>query len=271
MATYECCSCHKETSLGVKVDSCRSIPLCSNKCVENYFPNADLTDVQLSKEEFGHHGWILLHTFVLKYDELNVSSPYKIMNVFLDSFSKIYPCTLCRNHFIDMIQQNSPVFKPKKNLVKWLSDRHNEVNRRLGKPEYPCLFESEKHISSNYFISGKEGNLTNTTVSNSTLGQSTWFFLHTLSLYPLKEDTIKWVFLFYRTLALLYPVKEYKSELKLEIRNHLHWALKTEINHKRWIWNFHNRINTKLGKPIYKEVFINENIQQFSCPCSKYK
>jgi hypothetical protein len=45
------------------------------------------------------------------------------------------PCQICLQHFIEYVQANP--FQPD-SVVTWFYELHNDVNRRLNKPEFPA-------------------------------------------------------------------------------------------------------------------------------------
>ena len=51
----------------------------------------------------------------------------------------MYPCKLCANHFMELLKEVGQ-FKgtTKLELMKYLCEIHNKVNKRLGKPEHSC-------------------------------------------------------------------------------------------------------------------------------------
>ena len=60
------------------------------------------------------------------------------MRVFFKSFAKLYPCSYCANHFRGEIKKFPPAVESNKDLSRWLCEIHNEVNERLGKPQFDC-------------------------------------------------------------------------------------------------------------------------------------
>lgn len=89
------------------------------------------------------------------------------LNTFVKLLGKLYPCDECRKHFEyvglacmynetsiraqiilylsfvlvfyrEMIEISPPDTSSNAKFSLWLCERHNEVNRRLGKPEFPC-------------------------------------------------------------------------------------------------------------------------------------
>lgn len=50
----------------------------------------------------------------------------------LAAFAERLPCGECRGHWLGMVARTPPDWA---NYFRWGVERHNEVNRRLGKPE----------------------------------------------------------------------------------------------------------------------------------------
>lgn len=77
------------------------------------------------KEEWGHKLWRLLHNSVAYF------SPEELYSV-LQACTVLLPCPQCRTHLNEMITTFTP---PQQCCVnQYLSDLHNIVNMRLGKP-----------------------------------------------------------------------------------------------------------------------------------------
>lgn len=77
------------------------------------------------KEEWGHRLWRLLHHSVDRF------SPDEIYTV-LQHCQLLLPCPQCRAHLRQTLQLFTPA-KCKKS-AQYLSDVHNIVNKRIGKP-----------------------------------------------------------------------------------------------------------------------------------------
>jgi FAD-linked sulfhydryl oxidase len=62
------------------------------------------------------------------------------MKQFLGLFSKLYPCWVCADDFRDWMGRrgNEPKLKGRGEFGTWMCEAHNEVNRKLGKPEFDC-------------------------------------------------------------------------------------------------------------------------------------
>ena len=89
----------------------------------------------LTKEKWGNATWYLFHTLAFK---LNNNDNQELFNEFI-GFIKIMchelPCPECSYHAKTYINKNNiHNLKTKDELIKYLNEFHNEVNRNLGKP-----------------------------------------------------------------------------------------------------------------------------------------
>lgn len=87
---------------------------------------------------WGPHTWIFLHTITLNYPD-NPTKLDKInMMEFFNNLSNILPCEKCALHFKENLKRYpiSKSLESREQLVKWLIDIHNEVNKITGKREY---------------------------------------------------------------------------------------------------------------------------------------
>lgn len=75
----------------------------------------------------GNTLWGALHKRALKV------APGQRDDAWLAVFRQILPCGDCRKHWDAMLEATPPPAAP--DLFAWTVARHNEVNRRLGKPE----------------------------------------------------------------------------------------------------------------------------------------
>jgi hypothetical protein len=80
--------------------------------------------------------WISLHSITLNYPEKPTTCQENMIREFFWNVQFVLPCEMCRNHYAEMIRTHPPITKDRRSLVYWLIDRHNEVNKRLGKREY---------------------------------------------------------------------------------------------------------------------------------------
>jgi mitochondrial FAD-linked sulfhydryl oxidase len=50
----------------------------------------------------------------------------------------LYPCAHCRAEFQRSCEQAPPDVSTRTTFAHWVCERHNDVNRYLGKPLFPC-------------------------------------------------------------------------------------------------------------------------------------
>ena len=85
---------------------------------------------------WGPHGWIFLHTITMNYPNNPTNDDKQIYSNFFKSLQYILPCKKCADNYSknlnDFPIENS--LDTKDDLIKWLIDIHNEVNKELGKP-----------------------------------------------------------------------------------------------------------------------------------------
>lgn len=89
--------------------------------------------------------WKLLHSLAAVSDpRLGKDDPFW---VFYAAMPKLIPCSTCRNEWIAM-SKRTPIerfmSRPAEDVLRMTVDMHNEVNRRLGKPE--VSFEDAKKL-----------------------------------------------------------------------------------------------------------------------------
>ena len=84
---------------------------------------------------WGPSAWTFLHTITYNYPENPSDNDKKNYHNFFDSLQHVLPCDKCKGHYKQNIQKydlnNS--LDNRDDLVKWLIDIHNEVNKDTGK------------------------------------------------------------------------------------------------------------------------------------------
>ncbi len=87
---------------------------------------------------WGPHGWKFLHYVSLGAPKnLNESEANHYRN-FYESLQYILPCKSCAKNYAQNIKDH-PIndhLKTRDDLVRWVIEIHNRVNRELGKREY---------------------------------------------------------------------------------------------------------------------------------------
>ena len=85
---------------------------------------------------WGPPAWTFLHTVTYNYPENPTDNDKRNFYNFFMSLQHVLPCNKCKAHYQQNIQKYdlSESLDSRENLVKWLIDLHNVVNRDNGKP-----------------------------------------------------------------------------------------------------------------------------------------
>ncbi|TKY87211.1 hypothetical protein EX895_003888 [Sporisorium graminicola] len=91
-----------------------------------------------AKAALGRSTWHFLHTMTLRFPEKPTPQESETMRSFFINFAQLYPCGECARHFQQLIKGLPPQVGSRKSVSWWLCSVHNEVNKSLGKDEFPC-------------------------------------------------------------------------------------------------------------------------------------
>ncbi|KYK60726.1 augmenter of liver regeneration [Drechmeria coniospora] len=89
-------------------------------------------------EVLGRSAWTVLHSIAANYPEAPSRSQQSDLTGFVSLFSKLYPCWVCAEDFRAYLGREVPRVTSRDEFGKWLCGAHNDVNRKLGKPEFDC-------------------------------------------------------------------------------------------------------------------------------------
>lgn len=89
-------------------------------------------------EQLGRSSWSLLHSIAATYPENPDSKKQADLKQFLKLFGNFYPCWYCGEDFQRYIDKNEPKVESQDTFGTWLCEAHNDVNKKLRKPQFDC-------------------------------------------------------------------------------------------------------------------------------------
>lgn len=98
---------------------------------------ASIPWIHLKPHHWGSHAWSTLHYWTFGYPEVATAEEQENYKAFFEAFGRTIPCQSCRNHFKMLLKEYPPEnhMKSRTDLIRWGHFMHNQVNRRLRKPE----------------------------------------------------------------------------------------------------------------------------------------
>ncbi|ANZ73509.1 BA75_00355T0 [Komagataella pastoris] len=90
------------------------------------------------KAELGNASWKLFHTILARYPESPSENQKSTLNDYIYLFAQVYPCGDCARHFNLLLQKYPPQLSSRQVAAVWGCHIHNQVNKRLEKPQYDC-------------------------------------------------------------------------------------------------------------------------------------
>ena len=93
--------------------------------------------MHLPPEIWGPIFWSTLHIVSLAYPEEPTYAEKRAAKEFYNALAHLLPCPICRDHFREVLK-GLPIdswLDKKGTLTEWVWMAHNQVNKRLDKPE----------------------------------------------------------------------------------------------------------------------------------------
>jgi mitochondrial FAD-linked sulfhydryl oxidase len=78
--------------------------------------------------------WLALHSITLNYPHYPTEKEKEEITNFFILTGKVLPCFYCRDNFRRHLKEYPINVDSKTELVNWLIDIHNDVNKEIGKP-----------------------------------------------------------------------------------------------------------------------------------------
>ncbi|EMD38806.1 hypothetical protein CERSUDRAFT_47273 [Gelatoporia subvermispora B] len=93
-------------------------------------------------ERLGRSTWTFLHTTAAYFPDRPSPTQRANMLMLLRALPTLYPCGHCADHLGSEMATHPPDVSSRAALSRWLCERHNEVNERLGKERFDCGLRS---------------------------------------------------------------------------------------------------------------------------------
>ena len=86
---------------------------------------------------WGPSMWKTLHLITFNYPEKPSFAQKKQFYDFFNNLRYVIPCVFCRKNYVEHLNQIplEPHLDNNQQLIKWLIDIHNLVNKELNKPQ----------------------------------------------------------------------------------------------------------------------------------------
>jgi hypothetical protein len=109
--------------------------------------------VNINPALWGKPYWDMMHYVTLAYPENPLEDDKQNINDFFSSINNVIPCHTCRANFKDHLKKyplDEHALLSRNNLIQWLVNIHNEVNRLTHKPNI-----TQQDVEKQYLYSTK--------------------------------------------------------------------------------------------------------------------
>jgi hypothetical protein len=103
----------------------------------------------MKNTQWGPSAWLFLHSISFQYPENPEQKDKTNYRLFFESLQNILPCPKCQKHYQENILKNPINLNSRNELIQWVIDIHNSVNKLNGKKEY-SLDDVKKLYLTNY-------------------------------------------------------------------------------------------------------------------------
>jgi hypothetical protein len=102
---------------------------------------------------WGPYTWVFMHSFFsLMSDQLYLAHRGTVVR-FVIRICRSLPCDECRMHATRLTRNISPQSIPtRRDMIRFLMNFHNSVNRRLGKPQFADIERYERSKLGEVFV-----------------------------------------------------------------------------------------------------------------------
>mmetsp|Transcript_24921 Transcript_24921/g.41545 ORF Transcript_24921/g.41545 Transcript_24921/m.41545 type:complete len:212 (+) Transcript_24921:87-722(+) len=110
----------------------------TNRQQQQQLPAKYRNGCPVDRSELGASSWDLLHSIAAYYPEKPSEDDKRRVLALLDALAYLYPCPVCAKDFQATMSTLPPKVDSRKDLVLWMCEQHNLVNKKLHKPIFPC-------------------------------------------------------------------------------------------------------------------------------------
>lgn len=106
---------------------------------------------------WGPGAWTFLHSVTLNYPKKPNYLDKQRYSQFFHNLQFVLPCPICQEHYQSNVRNNPIKLDSRDELVAWLVDIHNQVNRKNGKKMW-SLNEFYKKYQQMYAVDSQKTN-----------------------------------------------------------------------------------------------------------------
>ena len=112
---------------------------------------------------WGPSAWLFLHTITFNYPNNPTKEDKENIHKFFDSLKYTIPCRTCKEHYKDNLKNIPIKLDSKDDLIEWLFDIHNSVNKFKGgkiysheNDSFPQILNGTVVLSKSYGLGYKD-------------------------------------------------------------------------------------------------------------------